>query len=111
MKVKSKVWIEKGPRHILGEGKAKLLEEIEKRGSISAAARATGMSFRRAWSYITAMEKASGLIFVRRFRGGRSGGGATLTNEGKKLLILYKRLNKSVREFTDKEFGKLRHNY
>lgn len=107
MKVKSKVWIEKDGKPIFGEGKARLLQAIEKTGSINEAAQLMGISFRRAWSYITAMEKRLGLILVNKSRGGKGGGGSSLTEEAKRFLCRYEKLNKSIRTFTDKKFREI----
>ena len=107
MRVKSKVWIEKGGKSIFGEGKARLLQAIEKTGSINEAARSMEISFRRAWSYITTMEKRMGFIFVNKNRGGKGGGGSSLTEEAKRFLIRYEKLNKSVRNFADKKFREI----
>ena len=107
MKVKSKVWIEKEGESIFGEGKARLLQAIEKTGSISEAARSMGISFRRAWSYITTMEKRLGFILVNKNRGGKGGGGSSLTEAAKGFLIRYEKLNKAVKSFADKKFREI----
>ncbi|MCK4245305.1 MAG: LysR family transcriptional regulator [Candidatus Omnitrophica bacterium] len=107
MKVKSKVWIEKDGKPIFGEGKARLFQAIEKTGSINEAAQLMGISFRRAWGYITAMEKRARFVFVNKNRGGKGGGGSRLTEEAKRFLRRYERLNKSIRAFSDKKFKEI----
>lgn len=107
MKVKSKVWIEKNGKSIFGEGKTRLLQAIEKTGSINEAARSMRISFRRAWSYIATIEKRLGFILVNKNRGGKGGGGSSLTEAAKRFLGRYEKLNKSVKTFTDKKFREM----
>ena len=68
---------------------AKILEEVERRGSLLAAARSQGISYSWAWSRVNRVEELLGekLISVR--RGGSRGGGATLTDLGRELLKIY----------------------
>lgn len=66
----------------IGPGTAALLEAIAEHGSISAAARAMNMSYRRAWVLVDAMNRAFRNPLVRTETGGKRGGGATLTKTG-----------------------------
>jgi molybdate transport system regulatory protein len=74
----------------LGPGKADLLEAIGRAGSISAAARLLGMSYRRAWVLADTMNRAfrAPLVAASSFRAG----GAGLTDEGREVLRIYRRL-------------------
>ncbi|RNF34783.1 winged helix-turn-helix domain-containing protein [Paracoccus methylarcula] len=76
----------------LGPGKARLLELIETLGSISAAGREMGMSYKRAWSLIEEMNAAFALPVVESSRGGPGGGGALLTDTGREVLVRFRRL-------------------
>ena len=78
-----------GTRPVFGHGKAKLLEAISLHGSISAAAREIGMSYRRAWLLTNAMNQDFQLPLMESSLGGKGGGGAKLTDEGHKVLKLY----------------------
>ncbi|AHI26827.1 winged helix-turn-helix domain-containing protein [Komagataeibacter swingsii] len=80
---------------LLGHGKIKLLEQIGQTGSISAAARAMGMSYRRAWLLVEAMNTT----FVRPLVSARpgGGGGAGLSPEGEAVLRLYREIEHSAR--------------
>lgn len=80
------VRIDLGPHGRLGPGKLLLLENIEKHGSISAAGRAMNMSYRQAWSLIDQLNHAFKEPVVISQTGGKSGGGAALTEFGKLLL-------------------------
>ena len=69
----------------LGPGKVDLLEEIERSGSISQAARELGLSYRRAWTLVDTMNKSFKSYLVQGSAGGGKGGGSHLTPLGKKI--------------------------
>ncbi len=74
---------------MLGPGKAALLEGIRATGSIAAAGRGMGMSYKRAWSLVEEMNAAFAVPLVESSRGGPGGGGARLTETGDRVLQLY----------------------
>ncbi|RSZ60153.1 LysR family transcriptional regulator [Massilia atriviolacea] len=74
----------------MGPGKADLLDAIEGAGSISAAARAMGMSYRRAWLLVEVMNNSFAEPLVRSAAGGSQGGGASVTAMGKEVLTRYR---------------------
>lgn len=76
----------------LGPGKADLLEAIEKAGSISAAARAMNMSYKRAWDLVYVMNTRFAQPLVDTAIGGKRGGGAQVTEFGQEVLQIYRRL-------------------
>ncbi|MFS0736381.1 ModE family transcriptional regulator [Sphingomonas sp. 1P06PA] len=76
----------------IGPGKAALLEAIVAHGSISAGARAMGMSYRRAWLLVDAMNRAWPAPLVETAAGGSRGGGARLSALGRDVLDRYRRL-------------------
>lgn len=78
-----------GDRLVLGPGKAELLLCIRDTGSISAAGRAMGMSYKRAWSLVEEMNGAFRSPLVHSARGGAGGGGAVLTEAGVQVLQAY----------------------
>ena len=80
------VRIDLGPHGRLGPGKLLLLQMIDQHGSISAAGRAMNMSYRQAWSLIDQLNHAFKEPVVHSQTGGKSGGGASLTDFGKLLL-------------------------
>lgn len=96
LKIKYKVWLEKDNEIVIGMGREKILREIEKTGSISSAARNLGISYKKAWQYIKAMEDRLGIKLVESKKGGVKGGGSRLTPEAKKLL---KKFEKVLKEF------------
>lgn len=73
-----------------GPGKIALLESIEQTGSISAAAREHGMSYRRAWLLADEMNRCFDEPVVVTATGGRAGGGAALTDLGREIAELYR---------------------
>ena len=76
----------------IGPGKAALLESVRATGSISAAARAMGMDYKRAWLLVDSLNRAFDTPVVERTTGGARGGGAHLTPFGEDLLARYRRL-------------------
>ena len=74
----------------MGPGKAELVERIAKSGSISAAARAMGMSYRRAWQLVEALNETYRQPVVVTAVGGERGGGARVTAFGLRLVRLYR---------------------
>ncbi len=80
------VRIDLGTHGRLGPGKLMLLQKVEQLGSISAAGRSMNMSYRQAWGLIDQLNHAFLEPVVISQTGGRSGGGAQLTDFGKLLL-------------------------
>ncbi|MEO7580058.1 MAG: LysR family transcriptional regulator [Massilia sp.] len=79
-----------GDEIAMGPGKADLLDAIEHTGSISAAARALGMSYRRAWLLVDVMNRSFRAPLVHSAAGGQQGGGASVTAEGVKVRGLFR---------------------
>ena len=74
----------------IGPGRADLLELIDKTGSISAAGKAMGMSYKRAWGLVQALNAGFGAPLVETARGGAAQGGAELTALGRDVLARYR---------------------
>jgi molybdate transport system regulatory protein len=94
----------------IGPGKIALLEAIRSTGSISAGARALGMSYRRAWLLVEEINHALREPAVTAETGGRSGGGAALTPVGERVIGLYRSIETHARTAAGGEFramGKL----
>lgn len=81
----------------LGPGRADLLEQIEATGSISAAGKAMGMSYKRAWGLVQALNAGFGFALVEASRGGSGQGGAQLTPNGKLVLAHYRAMQNKTR--------------
>jgi molybdate transport system regulatory protein len=80
----------KGPA--MGPGKAELIERIGATGSISAAAREMGMSYRRAWQLVEALNRAFREPVVSTAVGGTRGGGARVTPFGRRVVADFRRM-------------------
>lgn len=74
----------------IGPGKVDLLEAVAAHGSIAAAARSLGMSYRRAWLLLDAMNQALKSPAIATAQGGERGGGARLTPTGEAVLRHYR---------------------
>lgn len=75
---------------MIGPGKAELLERIARCGSIAAAGREMGMSYKRAWELVGTLNAMFREPLVESTRGGPGGGGAVLTPAGRDVLELYR---------------------
>jgi molybdate transport system regulatory protein len=76
----------------MGPGKAELIERIAETGSISAAARAMGMSYRRAWQLVEALNAAFKEPVIVTAVGGERGGGARVTPYGRRLAADFRKM-------------------
>src|SRR5580704_13628138 len=84
--------VDLSPTSAIGPGKISLLEKIEETGSISAAGRAMNMSYRRAWLLLAELNQTFREPVATTALGGRSGGGAALTQFGKRLVRGYRQM-------------------
>ena len=87
----------------MGPGKAELLEAIAATGSISSAARQLGMSYRRAWLLVDAMNRCFRTPLVTAATGGSHGGGAALTPNGEDVLRRYRAIEQRAAAAVAKE--------
>lgn len=95
-KLQPKIRILMGAVVAIGPGKADLLEAIGRTGSISAAGREMGMSYRRAWLLVEAINMSFVKPLVTTATGGKRGGGAELTSFGRDLLCWYRAMEVSA---------------
>jgi molybdate transport system regulatory protein len=96
-----------GEEIALGPGKADLLEAIRDTGSIAAAGRAMGMSYRRAWLLVDTMNRCFREPLVATERGGAGRGGASLTPLGAEALARYRALEAAASEAAARGAGAL----
>lgn len=96
--IRGRVWIEKDGELFLGQGRIMLLERIDQFGSISAAARSMRLGYRNAWLWIEATNRLAQAPLVEKTTGGIKGGGARLTDEGRKAIDSYKKLRQMMNE-------------
>ena len=82
----------------VGPGRADLLEGIAETGSISAAGKRMGMSYKRAWGLVQALNDGWGRPLVETSRGGAEQGGASLSADGEFVLQRYRAMQRETRE-------------
>lgn len=83
--------------HALGPGKADLLETIAATGSIAAAGRAMGMSYKRAWQLADELNRSFAEPLIAANKGGERGGGATLTAAGEMVVRAYRDIERKAK--------------
>jgi molybdate transport system regulatory protein len=88
--------VDLGAHGALGPGKIRLMELIGETGSISAAGRAMGMSYRRAWLLVDSLNRAFRAPVVATQHGGTRGGGAALTPLGAEIVERYRLMEKEA---------------
>ena len=94
--LKIKLQIMCGDEIAMGPGKADLLEAIAREGSISAAGRALGMSYRRAWLLVDTMNRCWKEPLIATAPGGQGGSGARVTPFGHEVVHHYRMLQKNA---------------
>lgn len=104
--VRPRVYI--GDAIAIGPGKIDLLRQIGQTRSISAAARAMGLQYKRAWLLIDSLNESLGAPVVTTITGGKGGGGAALTALGEQLVERYDALEASLNRNARKELQALR---
>jgi molybdate transport system regulatory protein len=104
-KLQPKIRILIGAVVAIGPGKADLLEAIGRTGSISAAGREMGMSYRRAWLLVEAINESFKQPLVATATGGKQGGGATLTDFGRDVLARYRRMESKAARAVSADLG------
>ncbi len=98
-----KIQIPYGKSVAFGPGKADLLDAIGRYGSISAAAKSMGMSYKRAWELVSVMNSSFKQPVVITLVGGSHGGGATLTEFGLQVLAMYREIVAKSEQFVASE--------
>lgn len=99
--LKLKVQLLCGDEIAMGPGKADLLDAIHTHGSISAAGRALGMSYRRTWLLVDAMNRCWNERLVETIAGGGKERGAKVTGAGHKILAAYREIQTSALQSVD----------
>ena len=98
--------IDFGPGRSLGPGKISLLEEMQRTGSLSKAAGALGMSYRRAWVLVQSMNALFDEPLARMTKGGRGGGGGALvTARGREVVTAFRRAERQATLAVGRAFG------
>lgn len=98
-KIANKLEIVKNGACFLDARRIELLRLVQDRGSILAASKEMRMSYQQAWYIISDLNAAAPLPVVVRQRGGANGGGASITNYGRRLLSCYSDMNRRLEEY------------
>lgn len=91
----------------LGDTRIRLLEAIDRYGSISRAAKAVPLSYKAAWDAVDAMNNVAEEPLVQRSTGGRHGGGTVLTEYGRRLVAMYRAVEQEYQAALDRLAGQL----
>jgi len=108
LQVRSKIWLEVDGEPVFGQGREDLLRRIQETGSINAASKKMGIPYRKAWTYIDAMEKRLGFPLVIRRKGGAGGGESILSPQAVAFLEKFHDLKKDFDATVNRKFVKLR---
>lgn len=106
--VRFRMRITVGEQVAIGPGKIELLEAIREHGSISAAARAMDMSYRRAWVLLDETNRSLKTPATTAAQGGQQGGGTALTPTGEKIVALYRAIEQNAAQANAAPLGTLR---
>ncbi len=107
MNVRTKVWFAVGDLHAFGSGLARLLEDIDRYGTLRRSARESGMSYRHAWNLVKNAEGHLRKRLIVKYPGGVGGGRSELSKDGRRLLEAFRHLNRDVAEYADSRFSEL----
>lgn len=99
--------IDLGTGRSIGHGKIRLLEALREHGSISAAGRALGMSYKRAWDLISELNHSFSEPVVTTQAGGQRGGGAELTVFGETIVAHYRGIEAEAHAATSARLAEL----
>ena len=99
-----KGWFALGDEFLMGPRYVRLLEAIDETGSIRAACREAGVSYRTCLNRLRQMERVMGHVLVHTSRGGAGGGGASLTDESRHLVRVYRRWRLRLTRLSDRAF-------
>ena len=106
--LRGRLWIDGTEGTFLGYGRIILLDRIREYGSITQAAKSMKMSYRHAWELVDSMNRQSSNPLVEAATGGRNGGGAHLTQEGEKAIVLFWELYADFQTYLKRQQKKTR---
>lgn len=101
-----KLWVVFGERVKFGEGRAELLEAVDRLGTFKKAVERMGMSYRAAWGYFRDLERAANVKFLERHPGRGPDGGTRLTPEGRRFVRRYRRFRTTLDRLVVRHFAK-----
>ena len=96
-----------GEEKIFGPGIAELLERVDQTHSLRKATMDMGMAYSKAWRIVKTAENALGFPLLDSAAGGKGGGGAKLTERGRRFLNAYRKFESVVHAYADEAFEEL----
>ncbi len=109
LKLNYKIWFtDQNEKGILGDGKWKILKAIDETGSLTAACEKLGITYRRTWNDLKAIEKQLGFALLDKTRGGADGGSSSLTAEGRKLIKAFDEFHEKMDVIMQEHFSELK---
>jgi molybdate transport system regulatory protein len=106
--VRGTLWIECEKERFFGPGRVELLQRIDETGSIRKAAADMGMSYKKAWAMVTALNQQVQRPLVVVKVGGEKGGGSVITDEAKELIAYHAKLRERFLAFLEQEANDLK---
>ena len=107
IKIRYRLWIDKNGNSFLGEGRIVLLQKIKEYGSISSAAKAIDISYRKAWQLVENMNRTSEKPLVIKKSGGKNGGSTVVTAEGERAVKEFSMLKQKMEIFLNESCNDL----
>ncbi|MBR0425992.1 MAG: LysR family transcriptional regulator [Clostridia bacterium] len=96
-----------GEEKIFGPGIAELLERVDQLHSLRKATMSMGMAYSKAWSIIKTAEQSLSFPLLISTTGGRGGGGAELSEQGRRFLNAYRAFERTVHDYADEIFEEM----
>lgn len=106
--IRVRCWIDIDGERFFGPGPAELLQLIHDTGSISKAAQAMGMSYKKAWAMVDGLNTRGQKPYVIAHKGGKKGGGTQVTKTGMEVLIAYQKLRNKLSSIIEKNINILK---
>jgi molybdate transport system regulatory protein len=105
---RGRVWIDGPEGTFVGYGRVVLLERIIEHGSITKAAKSMKMAYRHAWDLVDSMNRQARVPFVELTTGGKGGGGAHVTEAGRRAIKVFWQFHDDLEAFLKREEKKLK---
>ena len=101
--IRARLWLT-GAYHLdqggyVGVGRITLLEKIDQTGSMNQAAKAMGMSYKKAWKLVAQMNQMFAQPLVEKSHGGKQGGGTYVTAQGYRVIESFRELEQKIEAF------------
>lgn len=106
-RVRGSLWLEGDGTRFWGPGPVELLEHIEATGSINQAAKAMGMSYKKAWEIVNRINSMAKAPLVITATGGEKGGGSSISAAAREMIAWHRELRERFQQFLDAETQRL----